>query len=269
MTEKQIHYLDKQKTRNAFHNAAMEYDSVTAMQRDVGDRLLSRLDFVQQEPEVIADIGAGTGVATGKLIRRYPNASVMALDIAQGMLHINKRNNADNPPVCGVADMHNIPLRSESVGMVFSNLAMQWSNDLLQVLNEYQRILSAGGLLHFATFGPQTLNEFKRSWHKIDPQGSHVNQFYSVGDIGDLLIEAGFRDVVVDCEIITLHYPDVVRVMRELKTLGASNRTHGRARMLTGKDKMRQMIAEYENLREDGGVPVTYEVIYGHAWSIR
>ena len=264
--QEERHHLDRKKTQNAFHNAAQDYDSVTAMQRDVGDRLLSRLDFVQYDPSVIADIGAGTGIATGKLINKYSNADVLALDIAKGMLQVNNQNNASNPAFCSIADMHNIPLQAESVDMVFSNLAMQWSNDLLHVLDEYQRILRQDSLLHFATFGPQTLKEFKQSWQAVDPEGSHVNGFYSVGEVGDMLIEAGFKDVVVDSELITLNYPDVIQVMRELKTLGASNRTHGRARSLTGKDKMKRMIAEYEKLREDQGVPVTYEIIYGHSW---
>lgn len=266
MNNQERHYLDRKKTQSAFHNAAQDYDSVTAMQRDVGDRLLSRLDFVQYAPSMIADIGAGTGIATGKLIRKYPDANVLAFDIAKGMLQVNNQNNASNPASCTVADMHNIPLRAESVDMIFSNLAMQWSNHLLQVLDEYQRVLQEGGLLHFATFGPQTLKEFKDSWQAVDPDGSHVNSFYSVGDVGDMLIEAGFKDAVVDSELISFNYPDVMQVMRELKTLGASNRTHGRARSLTGKEKMKRMIAEYELLRQDEGVPVTYEIIYGHAW---
>ena len=266
MSNAEKHSLDQNKTKNAFHNAAQDYDSVTAMQREVGDRLLSRLDFVQHKPKVIADIGAGTGIATGKLIQRYKDANVLALDIAKGMLLVNNENNTENPASCAVADMHNIPLLHESIDMIFSNLAMQWSNDLLKVLDEYHRVMQDEGLLHFATFGPQTLSEFKQSWHVADPEVSHVNSFYSVGDVGDMLIESGFQDVVVDSEIITLHYQDVMQVMRELKTLGASNRTHGRSRALTGKDKMKRMIYEYEKLREGEGVPVSYEIIYGHCW---
>ncbi len=266
MNAQERHYLDSRKTQRAFHNAAQDYDSVTAMQREVGDRLLSRLDFVQHEPKVIADIGAGTGVATGKLIKRYSEAHVLALDIAAGMLLVNNKSNCKKPATCVVADMHSVPLQSESVDMVFSNLAMQWSNDLLQVMDEYQRVLCDGGLLHFATFGPKTLSEFKKSWETVDPDGSHVNSFYSLGDIGDMLIESGFKDAVVDSDIIQLHYHDVIQVMRELKTLGASNRTHGRDRALTGKNKMKRMIEEYEKLREESGVPVTYEIIFGHCW---
>ncbi len=260
------HHVDVENTKDSFDKAAAKYDSVTALQRDVGDRLLSRLGHVKFEPKLLVDVGAGTGVPTGKLIQKYPQTQVMAFDIANGMLQVNRDRNNSGLTGCSVADMHNMPIKSDCVDMIFSNLAMQWSNDLPVVLDEYQRIMRNGGLLHFATFGPSTLLELKQSWGAVDPDNSHVNSFYSIGSVGDMLLEAGFTDVVVDSDKIKLHYADVMPLMRELKTLGANNRTHGRSRVLTGKSKMQQMISKYEELREDDGVPVTYDIIYAHAW---
>ncbi len=260
------HHVDVENTKDSFDRAAAEYDSVTALQRDVGDRLLSRLDHVNFDPEVLVDVGAGTGVPTGKLIKRYPQTQILAVDIANGMLQVNRNRNRPGLAGCSVADMHNMPIKSDSVDMIFSNLAMQWSNDLPVVLDEYQRIMRNGGMLHFATFGPSTLLELKHAWEAVDVNNSHVNSFYSIGGVGDMLLEAGFVDVVVDSDKIKLHYPDVMPLMRELKTLGANNRTHGRSRVLTGKTKMQQMISKYEELREEDGIPVTYDIIYAHAW---
>jgi malonyl-CoA O-methyltransferase len=54
--------------------------------------------------------------------------------------------------------------------------------------------------------------------------------------------------------------------MRDLKTIGAHNVTEGRSRSLTGKGKLQQLIASYEQFRNNGILPVSYEVVYGHAW---
>lgn len=54
--------------------------------------------------------------------------------------------------------------------------------------------------------------------------------------------------------------------MRDLKAIGAHNVTHGRRRGLMGKAAWQQVIDQYETLRQDGRLPATYEVVYGHAW---
>ena len=87
-------------------------------------------------------------------------------------------------------------------------------------------------------------------------------------DVGDLLIRAGFADPVVDMEMMRLTYTDGMQLMRELKLIGAQNRTHGRPRGLTGKLRLRRLLQAYEAFRTPEGVlPATYEVIYGHAWA--
>jgi len=67
-------------------------------------------------------------------------------------------------------------------------------------------------------------------------------------------------------ELVTMTYSDVPSIMRDLKTIGAHNVTRGRARSLTGKGKMQQLVASYEQFRNNGVLPVSYEVVYGHAW---
>jgi len=117
----------------------------------------------------------------------------------------------------------------------------------------------------FSTFGPDTLKELRQSFAQVDAF-SHVNRFIDMHDIGDLLVHNGFSTPVMDMEYITLTYPDVTSVMRDLKAIGAHNVTQGRQQGLMGKNKWQKAIAEYEKLRRDGKLPATYEVVYGHAW---
>jgi malonyl-CoA O-methyltransferase len=85
-------------------------------------------------------------------------------------------------------------------------------------------------------------------------------------DIGDALVRAGFSSPVLDVERFTLTYDDVKSVMRDLKSIGAHNATDGRARGLMGKAYFAKLEAQYEQFRQNGKLPATFEVVYAHAW---
>ena len=151
-----------------------------------------------------------------------------------------------------------------SVDMVLSNLSLQWCNDLDRVMAELRRVLRPGGVLLFTTLGPDTLKELRASWSAVD--GScHVNAFLDMHDVGDTMLRAGLSDPVVDREDLILTYPDLHRLMRDLKGLGAHNVTAGRPRGLTTPTRLRKLAAICLIGRQDG-LPANYEVIYGHAW---
>ncbi len=121
------------------------------------------------------------------------------------------------------------------------------------------------GVLVFTTFGPDTLKELRQAFTHADNY-QHVNQFMDMHDIGDLLVHSGFATPVMDMEYITLTYDDVESVMHDLKTIGAHNVSRGRRQGLMGKTAWQKAIAQYETLRQNGKLPATYEIIYGHAW---
>ena len=80
---------------------------------------------------------------------------------------------------------------------------------------------------------------------------------------------AGLAEPVMDVERLTMVYPDVAAISRDLKVIGARNATAARARGLTGKGRWRAMAAAYETQRRAGQLPATYEVVYGAAWGAR
>ena len=87
-------------------------------------------------------------------------------------------------------------------------------------------------------------------------------------DVGDALMHAGFQQPVVDMETITLTYTSLSALMKDLKNIGASNAAVNRNRGLTGKNAFKALEKAYEKFKTDEGLyPLTYEVIYGHAWS--
>jgi malonyl-CoA O-methyltransferase len=158
-----------------------------------------------------------------------------------------------------------LPIANNSMEMVWSNLALQWCNDLPQALAGLYRLLKVDGLLMFSTLGPDTLKELRLALVGVDSH-NHLNRFADMHDIGDMLMQAGFNDPVMDMEYMTLTYEDVRGVLHDLKHIGAQNATQGRGTGLMGKNAWARLVENYEKLRRDGKLPATYEVIYGHAW---
>lgn len=277
----QLLKLEKQRIRASFNAAAEHYDDVAVLQREVGNRILERLDLVKLQPVTILDIGAGTGVGTQALQARYKKSRVIAFDLAPNMLQqarqrggwLERRKNQWLKKfgfVCG--DAENLPFADNSIDLIYSNATLQWCADLDQTFSEFNRVLRPGGLLMFSTFGPDTLKELRHSWRTADANTStehtaHVHDFIDMHDIGDAMLRSGLADPVMDVENFTLTYPDAYQLMRELKTLGANNVANQRRHTLTGKTRIKNMIAAYEALRINGSLPATYEIVYGHAWA--
>jgi len=263
--------LDRARVRANFQRAAADYDRAAVLQREVGSRLLERLDLLKIAPRRILDLGCGTGHALPALARRYPRAQLIGLDLAEAMLHRARRRQGPwqrlrRPQRFLCADATALPLADDSVDLVHSNLTLQWLDDPAPAFAEVFRILRPGGVFLFTTLGPDTLRELRESWAVAD-RAEHVSPFLDLHDVGDALLRARLADPVVDVERLTLTYADVRDLMRDLKTLGAANATAGRPRGLTGKGRLARMTAAYEAYRDDAGrLPATYEVTYGLAW---
>ena len=263
----------------AFGRAASTYDAAAVLQREIGARLASRLDVVKLDPAAILDAGCGTGEAVGGLSARYPRARIVAVDAAPAMVAAARERAARGRPLAArllgrfappgaafaCADVAALPLRAGSVDLVWSNLVFQWVGDLPRAFAECRRVLKVGGLFTFTTFGPDTLKELREAFARVDAQ-PHVNRFVDLHDLGDLLVDAGFADPVVDREMLTVTYATPQALLGDLKAIGATNQAPGRRRGLTGRGRHRALVEALSAFARDGRIPATFEVVYGHAW---
>jgi len=261
--------FDVRQVRRAFSRSARSYEAAAALQREVQSRLLESLDYLgDRVPATVVDVGAGPGHATAAMRKRWPRAQVVALDLALPMLHQAKRHSSWWRPFARVcADARALPLADASVDVLFSNLCLQWVDDLPAVFAGFRRVLRPGGLLLCSTFGPETLVELREAFAHADA-APHVSPFAGIAQFGDALMHAGFRDPVLDRDRFTLTYPDLPALMHELRALGATNAADSRRRSLTGRRRFAAATAAYEPLRRgDGTLPSTWEIIYAQAWA--
>jgi len=246
------------KVRLAFNKASSRYDAHAFLQKEIALRLDAKLEVISSNADVVLDLGAGTGLLSQNLLTRFKNSHLICLDFAQESL----KNNPATHKIC--ADANHLPLKDNSVDIIISNLMMQWCPDIKQLFLECHRVLKNNGLILFSTFGSDTLKELKKSWSVVD-DAPHVNTFTDMHDIGDQLLQNGFQSPVMEMEKLTLTYQTVTDLLKDLKAIGAQT-VKTRSKSLTGKDKFQSMIKMYESYRQNGKIPATYEVIYGHAW---
>lgn len=262
--QRQKHHLDKRKVAESFSRAAPTYDAVAELQRGVGEHLLDLLEAhpTKDSAEVkqVVDLGCGTGCFSPRLAQIYPQADLLGLDIAEGMLrYAREKRQLDAAWLC--ADAENLPLADNSVDLLFSSLAIQWCENLPALFGEMQRILKPGGRAFISTLGPRTLHELKAAWQTVDGY-THVNRFLPAASLQQAQAEAGLSERGFYTEDRVLQYEQLRELTHELKALGAHNVNSGQSAGLTGRRRLQQFRKGYETFRRNGKLPATYEVYY-------
>jgi len=259
--------LDKRSVTKFCNRAAKSYDNAAILHQEVLSRLLQRLQYIRHQPETIIDIGCGTGKAVRGLQKTYPRARVCATDIAHEMLlQASSGFRLLSKKRMVTADMERLPFAPQAFDLVFSSLAIPWSNDLGATFSEFARISRPGALLMFSSFGPGTLQELGASWQAFDAY-PHVHRFVDMHDVGDTMLAAGFAQPVVDAETIRMEYRDFRSLLDDLRNTGASNADVSRRRGMTTPAQLRRLEQSYrEHGFDSNKYFASYEVVYGHAW---
>lgn len=267
MSDANPYRLDPLRLRQNLERAAVRFDRAAVLVQETGERMLERLLLIKLQPQRILDLGCVTGLVTVGLFARYRTAIIIGLERSEAMLRLARRRAPwlrRLRALCASADA--VPCADASIDLIFSNLALQAYDDLDRVFAECWRVLKPGGLLLFSLAGPDTLRELRTAGQRCD-DAVHVHAFIDMHDIGDALLRARFADPVMDVEHFTLTYRKLDRLIDDLRALGATNAAIGRPRGLLGRGRRNALQQAYETFRTDEGVlPATVEIAYGHAW---
>ncbi|MBS1189328.1 MAG: pimeloyl-CoA biosynthesis protein BioC [Rhodocyclaceae bacterium] len=247
----------KHRVRQSFERAAATYDSAAQVQRLICDWQADALPATLA-PDVVLDVGCGTGYALRLLRERFPAAALVALDLSPAMLATIRA-----PALRLAGDAERLPLAAASVGLYWSSLALQWC-DLDTALAEARRVLKAGGHLAVSTLGPGTFAELRSAFSAADAH-RHTLAFQTPGQIAARLAAAGFSDHRISRRQQVCHYPDLKTLLRAVKAVGANQVGSGRRPGLMSRTAWQRAEAAYEALRETRGLPLTYDVITIHS----
>jgi malonyl-CoA O-methyltransferase len=260
--------IDKNRVRQAFSRQAPVYDENAHLQKDVAKKLISMISSLTLRPLPqgegwgegrVLDTGIGTGFAAGEFSARFPHAHIFGCDIAWGMLREAGKTSAKLTE----ADIEHLPYKDNSYELVFSSLALQWTN-LASSLSEAYRVLRPKGMLYLATFGDRTLRELSDSyisaWRSIGMEGmTETMSFDSSQKIKKLMESVGFKGVEVKTDLMKIFYRSPEALLRSLKAIGAGNHS----RDIPSRGLLNETFRIYNDRYGDGeGIPASFEVVY-------
>lgn len=236
-----------------FSKAAGDYNTHAHVQKKAADDLFKLITpLACNKNKVCVDLGAGPLVNTHQLKSLYGN--VLSMDLSFNML--NSCNKGDYK-VC--ADMDNLPLQSNSVDIVFSNFAVQWSANFNVLLKSLYEVLKPGGQAFISTVVEGSLNEIKTAFAAVDSH-SHINTFNSVDYINQSVQSSGFNVTNTISTMYTDKYSTPLQAIRSIKAIGATTHNTGKTRPgLLTKSALKTACAAYPLINQKACV--SYHVV--------
>ena len=262
--------LKSHDVRRRFDRAADTFDAADFAHGVTREGLLARMQPLRIDAKAVLDLGAATGSATPLLQKRFGRAHIVSLDLSRKMLLQRKRRRFWFTRTSSVqADAAHLPFADETFDVVFANQLLPWVNDHAAVLAEISRVLQKGGVLAFATLGPDSFRQLLDAWGRVDGDAkqAHVQRFPDMHDIGDALVRAGLADPVLDVDRLTVKYSDANKLFRDLTLSGSRNSLAGRRRGLLGKQQFKALVAALPEATPGAGIEIELELVYGHCWS--
>jgi malonyl-CoA O-methyltransferase len=244
------------KIQRGFSGSAKSYDRFSGLHRAIADKLLAQV-VQEPAPSVFLDVGCGTGYLAGKAKEYFPQCRIIGLDFAQGMLEVARTKHEDIVWILG--DGHDLPFSDGRFDIVTSNLAYQWAEDLPRVFSEGRRVLAPSGVLACTLFGYNSCQEL---FQCLDEASGGALQFVRLPDqlkVREALMTSGFKDPIVDRELIKVEFKDMYELMAWFKTIGAP---HLPREGYLGAEAVSRAASIYrEKFSYLHGVGATFEVI--------
>ena len=242
------------------------------LHEEIAGRMLDRLNWIKLQPQAWAHWGALRGglQAHQKLVEKYPKSRCFIAESLEKRRLVAIKNIATQwwRPAVWLQPAARFEMPPDaSVDMLWANMALHEAPDPQALLNQWHSALKVGGFLMFSCLGPDTAIELRDVYRQIGwpPAGHELTDMH---DWGDMLVQSGFAEPVMDMERITLTFETPARLLAELAELGR-NFHPARVSGLRGRhwrEKLVKLLAERLATGPDGRLSLTFEVIYGHAF---
>ena len=246
----------QKRIRQSFSDAAMNYEVLSSLHKEIGRELVRK---VMDKPcSKILDVGTGTGYLANKAKFYFPEALVVGIDIADGM--VLEADKLKEGIQIVQADAGALPFQKETFELIVSNLAYQWIQDLPNSFKESYRCLKPQGEFCSTIFGLRTLEELFEVIHTCLPAEVSMNRLPHRDAVNQAVLSAGFKNVDIDYEIIKVQFIDVLDLLRWIKGIGANGLNKD---VILGK----QMLAKIDKIYKlkypyFEGICVTFEIIW-------
>ncbi len=238
---------------------------------EVARRMAERLSLIRIQPERLLEWWPTLGGAQSLLADAYPQAQRVGVECTPAWL---AHAQAQQPPWWRLshwtrrapdwvldADADSLA----SVQLIWSNMMLHAAADPPALFARWHQLLAVDGFVMFSCLGPGSLSELRQLYARQGWPAPHAD-FVDMHDLGDMLLQAGFSDPVMDQETLTLTWADPAALLAELRQWGGNASPHRFPGLRTPR-WLRQFLAAWQAQADDTGrVTLSIEVAYGHAF---
>jgi len=163
-------------------------------------------------------------------------------------------------------------LPEDSFDLIISCLQAHWVNNLPGFLKGIRSALKNEGLFLGALFGGNTLIELRESLLQAELElkegaTARTSPMLHPADAPGLLSQSSFFMPVVDRETITVTYPSLTHLMKDLRGMGETNKLFERTKGMASRCLFEKAEDLYvKKYSASGLLPATFEVIYLTGW---
>ncbi|UDG82539.1 Trans-aconitate 2-methyltransferase [Candidatus Vallotia cooleyia] len=282
--------------RQVFDRRAAKFCDVAFLPREIAQRMYKRLQYINLQPDQVLDAGCGSGEDIDLLRARYAQATIYGVDLSRAMLCAKYSSGCGNANIATgwrrllpaavlrylarscvqmsyrvQADFSALPFAPERFDLLWSNLALHWHVQPDLVLTEWKRVLKTGGILMFSALGPDTLRELRSAKSAVDSSiVQYMLDFIDMHDCGDMLVASGFEISVMDMETLTVMYSSPKALLADVRRWGVipsqATKNANVSHVPISRGIYHRLLNALEAQRTPNGmIPLTFEIVYGHA----
>jgi len=229
--------------------------------------MADRLVFIKQPPLRVLDWSGRAGASADVLASALPKA-VLSRVLRPGEATMPRDTGWWQrllPGRSGVVEIAEDQVPAASSDMVWSAMALHWEADPLATLQRWRQALHADGFLMFSTLGPGTLGQL-RTLYREAGWGTPMAPMVDMHDLGDMMVEAGLADPVMDQETLRLTWATPEALLAELRTLGGNADPARGQGLRTPRWRRRLLASLADRAGPDGRIALDFELVYGHAF---
>ena len=228
----------------------------------VAGELADRLSVVLRRFEIGIDLGTPGDAVRASLRRIGSVATIVGADVIV------------RPKPFVIADEEALPFGDAAVDLVVSGLGLQFVNDLPGALTQIRRALKPDGLFLAALIGGDTLTELRQAFAAAEAEveggvSPRVAPLADVRTMGALLQRAGFALPVTDVDRVVVRYDSPLRLMHDLRRMGATNVLIERRRGGLRRQTLKRLVEVYaERFADPGGrLRASFDIIWVSGWA--
>lgn len=228
--------------------------------------MLDRLSLVTRDFPTVVELVGHNGAFARALTTRPGTEWVLRMEHHADFL------NDDLPSLVGTEEA--LPLKPQSIDLIVSPLALQWTNDLPGSLIQIRHSLKPDGLFLGCLLGNESLKELRTILLQADSEISggvspRVAPFPELKDMGALLQRAGFALPVADQDSVTVRYESLFALLQDLRKMGATNMLQDRSRSFLRRNTLLRAAELYQQqfADPDGRIRASFQFLNISGWA--